>query len=270
MILSGVINFRFTLTQLLIFCFASGLSPGLQAESGSPVEEETQTEVLKLSGFEPLYFLYGSPSSKVKVSFKYQLIHELPLYLGFNQFVFWNIGRDSNPFQDVTYSPEIFYRLSFKGKAFFQSLDLIPYWHMSNGKGGSDSRSLDRSAVQLNTLPFPQNSKLKLSLRLSSSPYYMDLENYDVREYIGPFELRSSYTEVPLGPLSETEVSFRYFTGGAWGQKLRWGGRELGFSFRLGFARLNPSFYVQYFEGHAESLLNYTDYDRIIRVGLKL
>lgn len=256
--------------RLLPFLIFLGALP-LNAQNKDSKKVVPQEDVLHLSGFEPLYFVYGNPTTKVKISFKYKLVENYPVYIGYNQLVFWDIGKDSNPFRDATYSPELFYRWTRPNPAaFVRSVDFIPFWHMSNGKRAEDSRSLDRFAVQVNSTPLVQVPKFKLSLRVSGPPLNQDPTNTDYIDYVGPAEFRIAYSDIALGPLTENEISLRYFTGGKWGQHLKRGGREVGLSFRLKFIYLTPSFYVQYFEGRGESLLNYRDNVRNFRVGFKL
>jgi len=237
--------------------------------SQTSVQPHQEEEVFNLSGYEPLYFIFGKPS-KVKASFKYRLIKKIDFYFGYNQYVFWEIGQDSTPFQDVTYSPEFFYRWKVSPDHFVRSLDIIPYWHMSNGKKSETSRSLDRAAVQANFIQPIKNDVFRMSIRLSTPSYNLDNTNLDIRQYVGPWEVRASYSEIPIWFIKRCEVSVRYYTGGSFGQRFRRGGREIGISFPLSALQLNQAVYIQYFEGNAENLIHYNGYSRHLRMGLRL
>ena len=78
----------------------------------NPVEEEKRDK-FNLTYYEPLYFLFGNPTSKVNFSFKYQGIRDFPLYLGYVQHIFWLLKDDSKPFRDANFNPRVFYRYSF-------------------------------------------------------------------------------------------------------------------------------------------------------------
>ena len=62
----------------------------------------------------------------------------------------------------------------------------------------------------------------------------------------------------------------RWFPGGDYGQYLKNGGYEIAWSFRWGGLNIVPAFYLQYYEGFAESLIHYDEREKIIRGGFVL
>ncbi|MFN7906062.1 MAG: phospholipase A, partial [Pseudobdellovibrionaceae bacterium] len=104
-------------------------------------EDEMQNR-FNLEYHNPSYFVYGEPSSKLQISFKYSPLKKIPLYLGYTQLGFWHLRDDSKPFKDFNYNPEIFYTLDLND-SFWKEIDFAPYEHKSNGSDGKNSRSFD-------------------------------------------------------------------------------------------------------------------------------
>jgi outer membrane phospholipase A len=114
----------------------------------------TQSFVENLSIYEPIYFLLGVDpgleESKFQLSFKYRLFNPggwmaaraawlSGFHLGYTQRSVWDLESTSEPFDDTSYMPELFYLLpkidlntarvsAFGIQGGFQ--------HESNGKGG--------------------------------------------------------------------------------------------------------------------------------------
>jgi outer membrane phospholipase A len=183
--------------------------------------------------------------------------------------MFWRLHEESTPFQDISFNPELLYRISFKETAFLDSLDLIPYGHKSNGKGGADSRSTEYTAVQLNLRRDFANWPIKASMRVRSF-YLLDKTNDDFRKYEGPIEFQFSVGRYGFGFLDKVELATRVFPGGAWGTRWDRGGEEFSLVFRILGFDITPAFYLQYFYGYSESLINYNQKQSHFRVGLLL
>lgn len=232
------------------------------------VETQEARERLNLSGHRPIYLIYGDPSSKFQFSFKFRLAKETPFYFGYTQVMLWDLRQDSQPLRDVNYNPEFFYRLGI-GKGFLDSVDIGPYDHKSNGRGSLDSRGYNRVFVQLNWLGIIGNISLKATTRFSYM-YVFEPTNVDLMEYQGPLDQQFSVTEFLPGLLDKGEFYLRAFAGGRYGQYWGLGGQEVGVSFRLGNLGFNHSFYVQYYRGYSELLLNYSQFDSNVRFGFRL
>jgi outer membrane phospholipase A len=66
----------------------------------------------------------------------------------------------------------------------------------------------------------------------------------------------------------KSSFDIRYFPGGNHSQYWNKGGYELSTSFRFGGLSIIPAFYMQYFNGYAESLINYDQKVSEFRAGL--
>src|SRR4051812_44619775 len=75
------------------------------------IRSDEQEEQSLLQRHHPFYFAYGQPLSKLQLSFKTPIIKDQPLYFGYTQVMFWALRESSKPFRDLTYNPELFYRL---------------------------------------------------------------------------------------------------------------------------------------------------------------
>jgi outer membrane phospholipase A len=112
-----------------------------------------------LSVYKPMYFLLGVDpgleQSKYQFSFKYRLFNPegyfmeiapwiSDFHLAYTQRTIWDLKNDSQPFDDTSYMPELFYLLP----KFDLHIDRISafgiqggFQHLSNGKDSDESRS---------------------------------------------------------------------------------------------------------------------------------
>lgn len=222
---------------------------------------------LNLLRHQPLYFAYGEPSSKVQLSFKYRIIKDIPIYFAYTQIMFWDLRKDSKPFKDSTYNPEFIYTYDFDKKIFLDNIDFGIWEHNSNGKDGDASRSFERAFIRFNFAREYKSFLLKFSTKFGFI-YGLDKTNEDIRDYISPLELKLSFVGLYKGwAMDRSSFDIRYFPGGDWAQHWDKGGIELSTSFRFGGWSIIPAFYMQYFRGHAESLINYDQKVEEFRAG---
>ncbi|MES2769833.1 MAG: phospholipase A [Bdellovibrionota bacterium] len=228
------------------------------------LEEEDNLNLLR---HQPLYFAYGDPSSKVQLSFKYRIIKDTPIYFAYTQIMFWDLKEDSKPFKDSTYNPEFIYTYDLEKKIFLDAIDFGIWEHNSNGKSGDESRSFERAFVRLNFAREFKDVLFKFSTKIGYI-YGLDKTNDDIRDYISPLELKFSLIGVFQGwTMDRSSFDLRYFPGGDWAQDWGRGGYELSTSFRFGGLSIVPAFYMQYFRGYAESLINYNERVSEFRAG---
>lgn len=204
----------------------------------------------------PFYFAYGRPSSKLQVSFKAPIIRDVPLYFGYTQFMFWDLAEKSKPFRDFTYNPELFYRYSLVRTNYLKSIDFGIFGHNSNGKKDADSRSLDKHYVRFNFDREGRRWVTRFGAQLSYL-YDFDDTNLDIQRYIGPLSLSVSFIQLFDSWVDKSEVSLSAAPGGKFADNWGRGGYQLAWSFRFGKFSLVPAFYMQYYYGYAETLLNY-------------
>lgn len=236
----------------------------LQAPNKSAVlADEDHTYLLRHN---PFYFAYGNPISKLQLSFRTKLIRKVPLYFAYTQQMFWALQQDSKPFRDLTYNPELFYRLNFEKFGVLKSVD-VGWAHNSNGKAGNDSRSYNDLYARMNL----EKEFRRWIFRFSAQAAYLhafDDTNNDIQDYIGPFSVKLSWIQLYDAWIDKSEISISATSGGKFSQNLANGGYQVSWAFRLGGINLLPSFYLQYYTGYAESLLNYNQYVHAFRGGI--
>ena len=136
-------------------------SPPLTAPSRPSAEECGRSGFLaNLSSYEPIYAVYGpgtNTDARIQISLKYQLFGtpgERGSWLNgitfaYTQQMFWDLGRNSSPFHDVNYMPELYYALpklaSVGGWALGGRFGVR---HQSNGRSGAASRSINTIYVE--------------------------------------------------------------------------------------------------------------------------
>ncbi len=234
----------------------------------TPVEAEKKDK-FNLTYYEPMYFIFGNPTSKVNFSFKYQGFRNFPLYFGYVQSIFWLLKQESKPFRDANFNPRVFYRHSFHPEDEEDYLDIIAYEHKSNGKSEPESRSFDGAGAKINWRFEYENWSIKSHAK-ALWRYSLDETNKDLEKYVGPFEAGITLSQFSFDWLDRGELSYRVYTGGEWGQDFRRTSHEVGLSFRFFGSDLTPAFYVQYFNGYSESLLHYDRREENVRIGFLL
>lgn len=233
-----------------------------------------------ISGYEPFYFIAGtkSPNAKFQISFKYQLLNKdgplaakVPALKGFHvaytQLSLWDWNGPSAPFYDSSYKPELMY--SWEGvlggqKTNWYQLDLQGgLKHESNGKGGTDSRSLNIAYFEP-TLTLGTDDGLQLTLQPRTWVYLGDLsDNPDMAEYRGYIDLRAI-----VGWKRGLQLSAL----GRMGQSADHGGLQLDLTYptmRI-FGSFSVYLHAQYFVGYGESLLAYNQTSESFRIGFSL
>jgi phospholipase A1 len=233
----------------------------------SPVAESFED----IYHYKPMYFLVGEPITKVQLSLKARVIRNREIFVGYTQLMLWDLFKESRPFKDINYNPEIFYRLtlrdvSHEGQS--EWFDFGPYMHESNGKNGADSRSWNRVFVR-----YYRNRKLGLGTKLGLSiqawlPYAYDPGNEDLPRYRGIYEINLTLSEF-LGPFfAKHDLNLRFYPGGKSHINPLQGGRELTLRLKGREKVFLTQVIFQFFQGRGESLLNYRDQVVGFRVGI--
>jgi len=84
---------------------------------------------------------YLNYEAELQVSFKFALARDLlgwgeTYYAAYTQRSFWQIYKQSSPFRETNYSPELFMTIPMGEKSTFGPKMLtFGYWHLSNGQG---------------------------------------------------------------------------------------------------------------------------------------
>jgi len=233
-------------------------APALKA-----IQEEDADNIFR---HRDIYFLSGEPDTKVQLSLKLRPIKSENLYFGYTQLMFWELGKNSAPFKDVNYNPELYYEWVV-GKAFTRAIRL-GLEHRSNGREGTTSRSYDRVytdallAVGLGSYEVLWNAKVF---------YVYDIDwryNRDMKNYMGWWSTRFSVQGVDeqyFPRKAEAYVSFS--SGGTKGEKLGNGAVEFGLKYRARLLGFMPYLMIQYYYGYMESMLTYNKRTHSYRAG---
>ncbi len=233
-------------------------SPELKA-----VQEEDADNIFR---HRDIYFLSGVPDTKVQLSFKLRPIKAENLYFAYTQQMFWQLGKNSAPFSDVNYNPELYYEWPV-GKAFIRAVRL-GIEHRSNGRDGDTSRSVDRvfadsiAAVGLGRYEVLWNLKL-------FKIYDIDwVNNRDIANYMGWWATRFSVQGVDQDYFPrKAEAYISFSPGGYRGEKIGNGALEIGLKYRARLLGFMPYLMFQYYYGYMESMLTYNKKTHSYRAG---
>ena len=261
--------------MLLFLCHAS-LSPALAAEpdgdgpaADQPTSRRRDDSIMLIGGavigqinaFEPVYFAYGwrgQENAKFQVSFKYQFSRGL--FLGYTQTSVWDLGSVSEPFHDSSYRPSVFYVMRQDRQTAWQ----VGYEHESNGKAGTESRSIDILFIRP-MMELGSSGRYRLILAPKVWAYVDKSENPDIQEYRGYADLFVLYEmQEGFGILDGLQLS----ASARRGTSKHYGSVQVDLSWPLGRVVYG---HVQYFSGWGETIL---DYNRRlpfqVRVGVML
>ena len=215
-----------------------------------------------ITGYEPVYFGlggHGGLNAKFQISFKYNPFDLWPFYLGYTQTSLWDLHSNSKPFRDTAYRPALFYlndhtwssadgRLRFDWQAGLE--------HESNGRDGLASRSISTIFVRPR-LEWRFSDDVRLTLSTKFYDYLEKADNPDIADYRG-------YADLQIGLLSydwRLTTTLRKGTVGSKGSiqvdavlPLRVTDEILA---RVGVHGVNGYFFLQYFNGWGETILDY-------------
>ena len=257
----------------------SGASLTGQASSTASATNAALQSALAFLGkhiysYEPIYFVLGQyPAAEFQFSLKYKpfdlesrwnpVAHT---YFAYTQTSFWDLITQDPSFYDTSYKPSAF--LWYPGllqKSRFQ-LDLQGgVEHESNGRGGSEERSLNTIYLQP-TFSYDLPAHFQISLQPRVWDYIsLGSNNPDLPAYRGYGDLLGAVTWNE--PSSGEKIQFA--------SRLRIGdeGRYAGTWFILRFnlpyrSHFNPSVQLQYFTGYGQTLRQYNQTSSAFRAGL--
>jgi len=215
-----------------------------------------------VAAHEPVFFGIGASdglNAKFQLSLKYNPFDLVPLYLGYTQTSVWDLHSTSKPFRDTAYRPSFFYQddtLFSLRKGRFRLGYQGGFEHESNGKGGADSRSINilflRPRIEYR---IDNNSRLVLAPKFYG--YVDKTENPDIGDYRGycDFYLAYLYRDWRLSTILRK------------GMRANYGSVQVDAVFplrssdelleKVGVRGMNGYFFLQYFNGWGESILDY-------------
>ena len=206
--------------------------------------------------YKPIYFIVGK-NAKINLSFKSQVIGSTPFYFAYTQAMIWQVFKDVPYFSDINYNPEFFYRYAFQNKA-LQSIDFVFMNHESNGEGGRNEKSWNRSGLKFQwTTEYHESAKIYWSLNLWF-PYSYQKFNPDIVKYRGLGELVVTLTQFIGKNWDQDDLTFRIF----------WSGQELTLRVKAKNRSVLPLFIAQVYHGFGETLNTYHDQSLGFRLGI--
>ena len=176
------------------------------------------------------------------------------LFLQYTQKAFWNVFQASLPMRDLNFNPGIglghliIRKNKYIGKAY------VMVEHESNGRDSSENRSWNKltlgAAVLLN-----KNWEVQFKGWI---PVIDGKENDDILKYNGIFQVAANYRtdnrRLNLGLILTKRLTWFSFNTQV----------ELSYKFNN---NENQYFFVQYYNGYGENLLEYNQFKSILRVG---
>jgi hypothetical protein len=215
-----------------------------------------------LSRYEPVYFGVGGDgglNAKFQISLKYQPFDLIPCFFSYSQTSLWDLHDSSAPFHDTSYRPRLFFeeeQLSVsKTNAIWLGLE-SGLGHESNGRGGSESRSIDIFYVRPR-LDWAARGGYHVFVSPMIYGYLDKSDNPDITAYRG-------YVDLLVGV---NKNGWRVSTTLRRGTEAHFGSIEVNavlplrssdrFFDRIGARGLNGYWFVQYFNGWGETILDY-------------
>lgn len=190
--------------------------------------------------------------------------NRLDIFAGYTVNSYWQFYNSdaSSPFRETNHEPEVWLQVrpeEFEILGFTNTVNGVGLNHMSNGQGGTLSRSWNRVygffAFERDNLAV----MIKPWMRIAEDSENDD--NPDITDYYGHGEFWLTY--------SRQGHSFSFMTRNNLESGFSKGAVELGWSFPiLDYPYLKG--YIQYFSGYGESLIDYDRYVNRIGFGLQL
>lgn len=227
-----------------------------------------------ISPYEPIYFALGrtgGANARFQLSFKYRPFSPTDpahpgfmddWYFGYTQTSLWDLHSDSIPFVDTTYNPSLFWAreslMETADKRWTFGLN-AGVEHLSNGKEGDDSRSLNDVYLQPEfSYRFDGGSRLSFQPRFKS--YFTTERDMGYQDYRG-------YVDWKLRWAQDDGLSLSgLYRQGSRGHATQ---VEAAWPLQRTFLRMNGQLYVQYFQGYGETLLGYNrKSDPQVRIGI--
>jgi outer membrane phospholipase A len=217
----------------------------------------------KIQEHRPNYIIIGKPDTRLQASFKYLVSDKLHLYFAYSQYFHWDLFiKKSSPFRDVNYNPEIFHSIKSPW-AIADHFD-FGYAHLSNGKDGAESRSLEK----LFFYAFTKDRVLE-AIKLDTFLYRAE-ENLDYTDFVGPLTFRFQLAHLIPDWVGFHSMYLEIRPGGTYAHLSAYTSIETGTYWKV-FGQDHPlNLYFRYFRGYGENLLEYSELRETYRIGLSL
>ena len=200
--------------------------------------------------------------AKFQISLRHRLIKSiLPLhtylFLTYTQKSFWEIYKDSKPFYENNYNPTLGLGTPITRRDKLVGLGMLQFEHESNGRGGDSSRSWNRISLtgifEFNRR-FSGELKLWIPMGLSDNPDYV--------RYGGYGQAAVNYKSLD----ERVRLSLLVVKRGGWNLNAN---LRLEAGYRLS-RRSNQYLFLQYYNGYAESMIEYRQFHSYWRIGFAI
>lgn len=238
-----------------------------------PLKEEIERQLVEEAVFKMQehlsnYFIMGKPDTKIQFSFKFKFFRRTPVYLGYTQVMFWELGQaESNPFSELNYNPEIFYKID-NFSSLFQEIN-FGFAHLSNGKDEDESRAVDSLYLRLVTF-----AKYKFGIpAMQIDLRYLhnrDHTNKDIRDYYGPVVLKLYFNNLGRKLFYTEELFLEYYNGGDFADDFSKSSVRVSARFKIWKSTAAPKVFIQYFNGYGENLAKYNRREETYRMGISI
>ncbi len=176
------------------------------------------------------------------------------LFIQYTQKAFWDVFRESLPMRDLNFNPGIGLGHLIIRHNKYIGMAYLMLEHESNGRDSIDSRSWNKITLSC-ALVLNDNWETQFKTWI---PIIDGENNKDILKYNGIFQFAVNYRT----------CNKRLQIGALITQRKAWFGfntqLELSYKFNK---RENQFFFIQYYNGYGENLLEYNQYKNMLRVG---
>jgi phospholipase A1 len=219
--------------------------------------------------FKDNYFIGGTPvgqkimAANSNVKFQLSISHRLTksrlpfdtyLFLTFSQKTIWNVLQKSMPMLDLNFNPSIGigHLIIHNNKYIGRGLLMIE--HESNGKDGLTSRSWNKLSLGLNLMMSNNiDAQVKLWIPVIDSDNNRDITRYNGIGHFG-INYQTDNKRFMMGVIATWRTKSLSFN------------TQWDLSFKLN-NKVNQYFFIQYYNGYGEYLLDYNRFSSSLRLG---
>lgn len=260
---------------LLFFWLGTGM---VWAQADVERERQTEDSLMQALGNIPAFTIYKdnyvvtgtsfaggkitkyNSDAKFQISLRHRLYRKLLpfktyIFLTYTQKSFWDIYRKSAPFAENNYNPSIGFGRNFIRNKRIEGIGFLQFEHESNGRDSIYSRSWNRvtfTGIYIPDQNFTIQAKLWIAMMVAK-------ENKHLTRYAGIGHLAGTYTNDD-GRFTTSVVMQKR---GGWNLNANW---QVDVAYRL-FKFDNQYIYLQFFNGYAESMIDYKQFSRYVRIG---
>lgn len=185
---------------------------------------------------------------------KSKLPFDTYLFIQYTQKAFWNVFQNSLPMRDLNFNPGIGLGHLIIRENKYIGKSYLMLEHESNGRDSIDSRSWNKLSLAL-ALMINKNWEMQFSTWV---PFVDGANNKDLLKYKGIFQLAGNYRT----------NNHRFNCGLILTKRKTW----LSFNTQLEVSykfnnKENQYFFLQYYNGYGENLLDYNKFKSMLRIG---